>query len=142
MIKLNENNKWTCLECNSNKKSSLKDICLKCYYKKNKEKIKLQSKNWTRENYVRHKELVMDSKKKNNYYYEKNPEERKLRIIKRKTRIYFPLAGKNCEFCGNIATEHHHNTRPIEINKFNYICHSCHNLNSNRRNKNGNWILG
>ena len=25
-----------------------------------------------------------------------------------------------------IATEHHHNTRPIEFDKFNFVCHKCH----------------
>ena len=33
---------------------------------------------------------------------------------------------QNCEFCGEIATEHHHNTKLIEFDKFDYICKSCH----------------
>jgi len=61
-----------------------------------------------------------------NYSCEKTKKERKKRYIKRETRRKYPLKNKFCEFCGKTATEHHHNTNPIEINKFNYICHDCH----------------
>lgn len=77
----------------------------------------------TRENHIkRAKEYV----KKTHYKYEKTPEQRQIRGIKRQTRYYFPLNNHNCEFCGNKAIEHHHNTQPIEFDKFNYICKKCH----------------
>jgi len=68
----------------------------------------------------------LENLKNNNYYSQKTPIQRIIRSIKRKTRYYFKLEGHNCEFCGNKATEHHHNTNPIEFDKFNYICHPCH----------------
>jgi hypothetical protein len=92
---------WKCKECGSNKKSSLKEICKKCYMKKHL--------------------------KETNYKSERTPYQRMIRSIKRSTRNYFKIEGHKCEFCGNKATEHHHNTVPIEFDKFNYLCHECHN---------------
>ena len=69
---------------------------------------------------------VQARQKKNNYKYEKTPIARMRRNIKRKTRCYFPLKGHLCEFCGAKATEHHHNSEPIEFDKFNFTCHKCH----------------
>ena len=83
------------------------------YYKKNRKKLI---------------EYTKKRQKDNNYAYEKTPQQRFIRNIKRKTRYYFKLKGHYCEFCGAKATEHHHNTRPIEIDKFNYVCHHCHNI--------------
>lgn len=62
------------------------------------------------------------------YLHEKTEKQRWLRNIKRKTRYHFPLKDKKCEFCPLAATEHHHNTTPIEFDKFNYVCHACHVL--------------
>ena len=65
---------------------------------------------------------------RDNYALEKTAKQRMLRYIKRKTRKYFPLEDKRCDFCFNAATEHHHNTTPIEFDKFNYVCHKHHVL--------------
>ncbi len=83
------------------------------WYEKNKEKKINYAKNY---------------QKRTNYASEKTEKQRIIRNIKRKTREYFKLNGHNCEFCGNKATEHHHNSNPIEFDKFNYICHDCHIL--------------
>ena len=61
-----------------------------------------------------------------NYASEKTNKQRFIRNIKRKTRYHFRLKDKRCEFCDNKATEHHHNTIPIEFDKFNFVCHNCH----------------
>lgn len=81
------------------------------YYKKNREKlIKYAVKNL----------------KAKGYANEKTPEQKMIRNIKRRTRYHFPLEGHFCELCGEEATEHHHNTSPIEFDKFNFLCHECH----------------
>ena len=92
-----------CRECN-------KMVCKK-WYEKNKDKKISQIKEY---------------QKLKNYASEKTESQRRIRNIKRKTRIEFNLNNKICEFCGGKATEHHHNTIPIEFDKFNYICHNCH----------------
>lgn len=72
------------------------------------------------------KEYQINHLKDTNYKSEKNYMQRKIRYIKRRTRQIYSLEGHNCEFCGNPATERHHNTKPIEVDKFNYVCHECH----------------
>jgi hypothetical protein len=80
---------------------------------------------------------VQGYQKRNNYAYEKTEKQRALRGIKRQTRYYFNLKNHNCEFCGKPATEHHHNTFPIEFDKFNFVCHECHILKHREGGKNG-----
>jgi hypothetical protein len=105
-------------------------LCTNCSIRKRE-----ISKNGYKYTYCRicNSRLAVLRQKKVNYKYEKTPEQRIIRNIKRQTRYYFPLLGHNCEFCGKKATEHHHNTKPIEFDKFNYICHSCHNEIAKRR---------
>ena len=83
------------------------------------------------EYYIRHKDKIIkrvcDYNKRTHYRNEKSPHQRHIRNIKRWTRYYFPLTGHLCEVCGNNATERHHNTTPIEFDKFNFVCHDCHN---------------
>ena len=71
---------------------------------------------------------VQDYQKRTNYASEKTHEARKRRIIKSKTRYYFPLKGRICEYllCQKKATEHHHNTDPIKFDEFKYTCHDHH----------------
>ena len=85
-------------------------------YLRNREKIIEKAKKWAREN-------VDGMRAKSNRAYNKNKE---LMRCRRKTQYYFPLAGHNCEFCGAKATQHHHNTKPAEFDKFNYTCMECH----------------
>ena len=107
---------------------------MKKYYQEHKEEMKEQARNWCKANYARHKELNMISKKRLNYAWEKTSKQRYLRNIKRKTRILFPLINKKCKLCGKNATEHHY-TKPIEVNKFWFVCHNCH-ITKSRRKKN------
>jgi hypothetical protein len=79
------------------------------------------------------KRKVQQRQKETNYASEKTSVQRNIRNIKRQTRYYFPLKNHYCEFCGKKATEHHHNTKPIEFDKFNYTCHECH-LNQHETN--------
>jgi hypothetical protein len=95
-------------------------------------RAKEEQKEYFREYYDRHKleiiERVKRYSKSTNYSSEKTSKQRFLRNIKRQTRRYFILDNHNCEFCGEKATEHHHNTNPIQFDKFNYVCHNCHKL--------------
>lgn len=85
---------------------------MKEYYKNNREKLILSTKRRL---------------KSNNYLQEKSPEQIIIRSIKRRTRQKYPLyKALKCEYCDNGATEHHHYTMPIEVDKFNFICHNCH----------------
>jgi len=95
--------KYYCLECN-------KIFCKKWYKKNRDKKIK----------------FVKNYQKTTNYFSEKTEKQRKIRNIKRETRRKYPLLNQSCEFCKKKATEHHHNTIPIKIDKFNYLCHECH----------------
>ena len=109
--------------------SGAKSYCGRCvrelakqWYHKNKEK----AREYYREN---REEIIRKVKKKaveNNYAYHKTPEARKRMNIRSNTRYKYPLEGKTCQFCPNPAREHHHNTNPITIHEFNYICKGCH----------------
>jgi hypothetical protein len=87
---------------------------------------------YNRQYYLKNKDAIIkrtkDYVKKTNYKYEKTDDQRFIRNIKRKTRYHFPLFNHLCEFCGKKATEHHHNTFPLEFDKFNFICKKCHNI--------------
>jgi len=99
---------------------------MKQYYQEHKEIMKKQSFEWMKDNKVKHNKLVMNHFKKVNYKYEKTPMQLFIRRIRSRTRYHFPLSGQSCESCGDIATERHHNTQPIEVDKFNFLCKSCH----------------
>lgn len=69
----------------------------------------------------------LDRLKKSNYANQKTPARRKVLYIKNRTRILFPLYKcLKCKLCDSGATEHHHYTNPIEVDKFYYVCHGCH----------------
>jgi len=95
----------------------------KSYYERHKEKCKAQQREY---------------KKRINYKNEKTPVQRFIRNIKRQTRLYYPLLNHYCEFCGVPATEHHHNTNPIQFDKFNFVCKDCHNRIHKEEKQNGN----
>ena len=104
-------------------------------------KDRLKVKEYNRNYYLKNKEAIIKNvksiQKANNYSAEKTPYQRMIRNIKRKTRHYFQLKGHLCEFCGCKATEHHHNTNPIEFDRFNYICHECHRIVNNYSREGG-----
>lgn len=104
---------------------------MKEYRRKNKEHIKEVSQ----KRYLKNRERIIEKAKKwaieNNEkarakYSKRYYKDRELILLRKKTQYYFPLKGHNCEFCVAKATQHHHNTQPIEFDKFNYICMECH----------------
>jgi len=100
------------------------------YKQKKREENPLREKLASRKSYEKYRKnnikKIQEYSKKNNYKYEKTDIQRKLRGIKRRTRYFYPLEGHLCEVCGNKAQVRHHNTKPIEFDKFNYLCNKCH----------------
>jgi hypothetical protein len=86
----------------------------------------------------REKEILRVKKyqKRTNYASEKTQSQREIRTIKRKTRRLFPLDSQMCLFCTNQAIEHHHNTIPIQYDKFIFVCHK-HHIEQNKKLKGG-----
>jgi len=99
---------------------------LKEYRQKNKGHIKKVS----RKRYVKNKDIIKETVKEWNRKYgyasDKIPHRRKLANIRRATRHKYPLEGEKCIFCGNDAEVRHHNTEPIELDKFWFMCERCH----------------
>lgn len=103
-----------------------------------REKRQEYMKWYNKKYYEKNKNKIIGNVKKRqqdtDYASEKTPAQKIIRNIKRKTRYYFRLNGHNCEFCTKKAEEHHHNTSPIEFDKFNFVCRKCHkNIHKNIR---------
>ena len=98
--------------------------------KRKKEEKKISKRASCRRSYWRNRKKriadVQKHQKATNYKSEKTKKARKLRYIKRWTRLKHPLKSHFCEFCGDKATEHHHNSNPIKVDRFNFVCHDCH----------------
>ena len=87
---------------------------------------KIKAREWYNKNREYKINMTIKNLQINNYAYEKTPEQREIRKIKALTRYHFPLDGELCKYCNDNATEHHHNTNPIQVDKFEYVCHNCH----------------
>ncbi len=107
------------------------------YAKNNKYKIEIKSREWRDKNKESLNKKQREYMKKTNYASEKTPNQRKIRYIKRETRRKYPLKNQQCKYCGEVATEHHHITKPITINEFEFVCHKCH-VQAERQQKGGN----
>jgi hypothetical protein len=98
----------------------------KKWYLNNKEHIR----EYNKISYIKNREKRINGIKKHqketNYSLEKTPYQRYIRYIKRRTRLLFPIQNRLCDICKKKAIEHHHNTIPIEFDKFNYVCKDCH----------------
>lgn len=110
-------------------------------YKKNKLKYIKKNQKFYDNNKVHIIKRVRNRQIETNYKSEKSNKQRKERYIKKRTRTLFPIKNQLCEFCGKPSTEHHHNTNPIEIDKFNFVCHSCHVI-CHRSEKQQNLLKG
>ena len=85
---------------------------------------------FNRKDFIKHKverlKHKLDYMKKTNYKHEKTDAQRLIRNIKRKSRYHFQLDGMRCLLCGNCAEHRHHTTKPIEFDKFIFVCKKCH----------------
>ena len=102
---------------------------LKEYRQRRKDHIRVVSRARYMRNRERANQVVREWRKKNgDRPWSKFSEQRKKDIgIRRDTCQKYPLKGKTCEFCENPAVQHHHNTKPMHIDKFWYVCKICHN---------------
>jgi len=98
------------------------------------ERQKAYMKEWYKRNREHHIAKVRARQIANNYESEKTKKQRRIRYIKRRTRLLYPITNQKCEFCTLPATEHHHYTFPPEIDKFNFVCHECHMELDNKMN--------
>lgn len=90
-----------------------------------KEKNKKKWDRWYGKNRNKKIEYSKKYSKDTNYKHHKVEKQRIIRNIKRRTRYHFPLEGNNCK-CGKNAEVRHHTTQPIEYDKFDFLCKSCH----------------
>ena len=94
--------------------------------KRKSEKEKEKMREWYKKNRGHHIAKVQARQKANGYTSEKTKSQRKIRYIKRRTRLLYPLLRQRCEFCLMPSEEHHHTTQPLQIHKFVFVCHECH----------------
>lgn len=96
------------------------------YVKKNHDRIARVS----HANYIKNKDKLNSLSKKhaqkNNYSHDKQGERKWKALMRKYTRIKYPLKGEVCEFCPNKATHHHHYTNPINPEKFWFVCKNSH----------------
>ena len=105
-------------------------LCKICYHrdyrKRNKDKIRPVA----RAKYLRRREYflrkIKEWNQKNGYASDKRPERKKDQLIRAKTRNKYPLKGETCLFCDKFAEHRHHTTKPIEIDKFMFLCEAHH----------------
>ena len=160
-----------CKKCKTKEREGKNDICSSCRLKKwrkdNPDKIKSYLKRSkehseeVREEYAKNnRELIRksgenhyiknrknrikqrsDCKKKNGYAYEKTPEHRRYEDVLRKTMRKHPLKGQKCEFCNKDAEEHHHTTKPIEVDEFFFVCKYHHNKEHGKKCRDKECVL-
>jgi len=79
---------------------------------------------YTKEYSLKNRERVLEREK----IYRKSEKKKRYDSIRLETNRIYPLKGQLCNFCDESATEHHHYTYPIEVDKFVYTCHPCHTI--------------
>ena len=87
---------------------------------------KEKCKEWYRKNRDYKIQKTREHQIRTNYATEKTPKQRNLRNIKRKTRHKYPLLNFKCCLCQARATERHHYSKPIKVDKFLFVCHKHH----------------
>lgn len=70
----------------------------------------------------------MEYDKATNYKNDRTPAKRVAKRIRSLTKYKFPLDGQTCQECNAPAVERHHTTKPMQIDKFKYLCHECHKI--------------
>lgn len=112
-----------CIVC-KNKETEIKNKCKTCYYR---EYMRENSYKYRDDNKKRCKEYRKKNKKRLKEYDQSPRKKEKQRIIASTKRKY-PITNQKCKYCKNKAEEHHHNTLPYKIDKFDYVCKKHHNL--------------
>lgn len=125
-----------CKKCNieiTPVKARKSGLCRKCWRKehteKNRDKLSKQHQIRYDINKDRWNAMAKAWQKKHGDTHDHRAEPRRSnQLIKDKTRYYYPIReGQKCEFCSNLAEQHHHYTNPIQIELFWFVCKKCHN---------------
>lgn len=75
---------------------------------------------------LEHNKYCSDRRKRTGYAEDKTPERRRDMLIRSKTRAKYPFGDNNCVQCDNKATQRHHTTDPMEVDKFDFMCRKHH----------------
>ena len=115
-----------CKTCKTNEREGKNDICSSCRLKKWRKDNPKKVRDYAKMRYKRDREKILvkakEWHKKNNYAYFKSGKPKENNLIRRHTRLRYPLKGNNCQFCSKPAEHRHHTTEPIEIDKFIFLC--------------------
>lgn len=119
-----------CNKCNNREAKGKTELCDPCRLKKwrreNPKKVKAYAKFRYKRDKVKILKAVKEYNKKTNYAYFKNGKPKENNLIRRHTRLRYPLKGNTCQFCSSAAEHRHHTTEPIEIDKFIFLCKKHH----------------
>ena len=100
---------------------------IKDYLKRNEERIS----KWNKKHYEDNREeIIADLKRREQetgYARYKTGQEGKNQKIRSLTRSRYPLKEKTCQFCNNSAKHRHHTTKPLQADKFIFLCEKHHN---------------
>lgn len=109
---MTEQQKWLSEEAEKLDKLEKERKRHKEYYEKNKNEI--------------NKKINL-IKKNNKWKYYQSEQSKLNKSIKNKTRYKYPIKNNMCQLCFiNKAEHHHHTTKPLEIDKFIFVCKECH----------------
>lgn len=103
------------LERSKERRAKVRDV----YYEKNREHIIHQ---------------INNKKRKDGWACDKTDERRRDGLVRKKTRMEFPLNGNKCKHCSSLAVHRHHTTKPLEFDKFDYLCKNHHDKAHNKKN--------
>ena len=119
-----------CNQCNNREAKGNTELCDPCRLKKwrkdNPEKVRAYAKFRYKRDKVKILKKVREHLKKTNYAYFKSGKPKENNLIRRKTRLKYPLEGNTCEFCDSPAEQRHHTTDPITIDDFIFSCKKHH----------------
>jgi len=104
----------------------------KDYYARNKNNILIRQGLYNQKNKEKIHKYRLSYEKKTNWKSSKTKTRKEKGKVRAKTRYHFPLDNQKCNFCDNLATQHHHYTQPMQFSKFDYVCDTCHDKLSNR----------
>ncbi len=100
---------------------------IKAYLERNRKRIL----RWHKEYYENNREEIIaklkEYEQKTGYARYKTGQEGENQKIRSLTRSRYPLKGKTCQFCNNPAKHRHHTTKPLQADKFIFLCEKHHN---------------
>ena len=100
---------------------------IKAYLERNSKRIIRKRKEYYDEN---RKKLIANLKKREQrtgYARYKTGQEGENQKIRALTRSRYLLKGKTCQFCDRPAKHRHHTTKPLQADKFIFLCEKHHN---------------